>query len=296
MDLFIERAPLVITLLLLLVVGADLRIRDFHAVPAQPRLVAAGVLLPPLLLPALALALIHLFQLSSIVGGGLLLISVTPIGSVANTYVMLSRGASALAVTLTAVSCVSAFVIIPLDALLLEHAVGRASGYAVPVGALAAQLLIVLLPPIVVGMVVRARWPAFADRHGGRIQTCAFVLLGLLLVAIFAGTHGLDRVGWASALAALVVFVIGSFALGAAVAWSIGCARHDGFALAVAFSTRNVSVALAVAIALGSDVEFIVVGALYLLVAIPLNVAAALVQRALSAGGGWLDVPSSWPA
>jgi BASS family bile acid:Na+ symporter len=295
MDLFIERAPLVITLLLLMAVGFDLRLRDFDAVRTQPRLVAAGVLLPPLMLPALALALIPLFQLSSVAGGGLLLISVTPIGSVANTYVMLARSSSALAVTLTAVSCVSAFVIIPLDALLLEQAVGRTVGYAVPVGALAAQLLVVLLPPIVTGMVVRARWPALADRHGGRVQACAFAVLGVLLIAIFAGTHGLERVGWASALGALVVFVIGSFVLGAAVAWSIGCARRDGFALAVAFSTRNVSVGLAVAVALGSGPEFIVVGALYLLVAIPLNVAAALVRRSLSSGG-WLDVPRSRPA
>ena len=53
-----DLGTLVVTLILLTTVGLDLRPADFARVRAQPGMVAAGVLVPPLVLPSVAVGLI----------------------------------------------------------------------------------------------------------------------------------------------------------------------------------------------------------------------------------------------
>jgi len=81
MQPLVDSASKLITLLLLVAVGLDLTLGDFRRVRERPGMVTAGVLLPPLLLPPLAIALIELVAPSPVIAAGLLLLAVCPSGA-----------------------------------------------------------------------------------------------------------------------------------------------------------------------------------------------------------------------
>lgn len=118
--------PLV-TFLLMVVVGLDLRAAEFHRVRRRPVVLATGLLVPPLVLPPLALGLVSLLRPSSAVAAGLLIVAACPIGGISNVYSLLARADTALSVTLTALSCLLSVVTIPAITLGLEMATGSRS-------------------------------------------------------------------------------------------------------------------------------------------------------------------------
>lgn len=274
----------VITLLLLTAVGLDLRLADFHAIRERTRLVVAGVLLPVILLPLLAWALAYVLASPPPVSGGLLLLAISPMGGLATTYSLVGRANAALSVTLVASACAAALMTIPLASAGLDLLEGG-DGHRVtaPVATLARQIFLVLVPPVAIGMAVRARWPAEAMRALPRVQRTAFLLLVGLILLVLADTVGRPSVPWAAAFAVMAMFTAAAFVAGSAVGRCLAAPAEDRFVLGVAFATRNVAVALAVALSVGRHAEFLWLAAVYLLVQMPVLAVTALVRARLSA-------------
>lgn len=279
MKTFVDVAIPLITFLLLTAVGLDLTAADFARVRRQPRLVAAGVLGPLVLLPPLALALQHVFAPPWAVGAGLLLVAACPIGGISNTYSLLAGAATALSVTLTGASCLLAVATLPAQARLFEAVLGRPLGFTAPVGALVAQLLFMLTLPVATGMLVRRRWPRVAERHSLGLRRLAAWGLGLLIVIVVWDQVELFR----SALFETARLAAGFVALSFAVGWALGgllrAEARERFTLAMEFATRNVAVATAVAVTLLGRVEFAVFATSYFLTELPLALVAVTVFR-----------------
>jgi BASS family bile acid:Na+ symporter len=102
----------------------------------------------------------------------------------ANVYTHLGRANVALSVTLTAVSCLAAVLTTPLALTALAAQFGESARFPVPLAALAGQLLLLLVLPVLAGMVIRRR-PENTRRHGR-------ALLGLSVAAV-AALLGLTR-------------------------------------------------------------------------------------------------------
>lgn len=277
MPAYLEVAAWLITQALLVAVGLDLRVADFRSVRQRPGMVAAGVLLPPLLLPWVALVLVGTLRPSASAARGLLLLSACPIGGIATTYSMLARANPALSVTLAAVSCVAALVTMPL--VVAGLAMSGDTWRAAPPAVLLQHLTLMFIPPIAVGMAIRARWPDGAARHHPHVQALAFALMVVLLALLIAGAARSAEFGWRSALGLVASFVIVAFALGGIGAAVLGGSRADRFTFAAEFGTRNVAMGLAASIAMGIARDFAWLAALYLAFEIPFMLAAALLHR-----------------
>src|SRR5262245_39359378 len=100
--------------LIMVVVGLGLTAEDFRRVARRPRLVAAAVAGQVVLLPLIALGLVRCLAPGPSVEAGVLLVAACPAGSMANLYAHLARADVALAVSLTAVSCLVALLTLPL--------------------------------------------------------------------------------------------------------------------------------------------------------------------------------------
>ena len=281
MPVRLELASWVITQLLLVAVGMDLRVADFRSVRERPGMIAAGVLLPPLLLPWVALALVGLLHPSPAAARGLLLLTACPIGGIATTYSMLARANPALSVSLAATSCLTALLTMPLVLTGLDLAGG--GWQATPAVTLLHHLAVLLAPPIVVGMGVRAVWPDWAARRQPHVQGLAFVLVVVLLAGLIAGATRSAEFGWRSALLLALAFVVVAFVLGGLSAVLLGGTPADRFTFAAEFGTRNVAIGLAASLAMGMARDFAWLGALYLAVEIPFMLTAALLHRRLQA-------------
>lgn len=270
--------PLV-TFLLMVVVGLDLRAAEFHRVRRRPVVLATGLLVPPLVLPPLALGLVSLLRPSSAVAAGLLIVAACPIGGISNVYSLLARADTALSVTLTALSCLLSVVTIPAITLGLEMATGEPLGFVVPGRVLVVQLTLMIIVPVVSGMFIRARWPEVASRHRTAVQRLAFTLLGLLVSTIIWNQFDLFRRELTGAILLVMTFALLSLGAGALAGLLIRADRSERVTLSLEFGTRNVAVAAAIAVTMLGRIEFAVFGATYFLAELPLMLWLALALR-----------------
>lgn len=252
-----------VAFLVMTVVGLDLSRADLDLVLSRPRLLVAGLLAPLVLLPPMALAVLAAVPMPAEIGAGLLLLAVCPVGGISNAYNYLARAATALSVTLTAASCILAVVTMPLLTGLFELVLGRPLGYRAPVGALAVQILGLLVLPVALGMTLRTRAPGFAARHERAFARVAAAGLALLLGFILASEWDRFVTNLAVTSAASALFVLLALAAGWLVAILSGADRRERFTLSVEFATRNCAIAAAVAITLLGDTRFAVFATTY---------------------------------
>ena len=273
-----------ITFLLLLGVGLDLAPADFARVRRQPRVLAAGLMGPLLVLPPLALLIVVLFRPSPDLQAGLLLIAACPIGGISNTYSYLARASTALSVTLTACSSLLAVITIPILARAFGAALGDPLVFAVPVPLILAQLLMMLAVPVALGMWVRFSRPGFAARSQPYMRALALGGAAVLILLIVASDPVVFLHGLRDTVPLATIWVTLSFLAGWSMGSAIGASPADRFTLATEFATRNIAVATAIAVTLAGRVEFAVFGTVYFLTEIPLMLGATVVYRRRDAG------------
>jgi BASS family bile acid:Na+ symporter len=263
-----------LTFVLLTAVGLDLTAEHFARVRRQRALVVAGLVGPLILLPPIAAGLAWLFEPESHIGDCMLLIAICPIGGISSTYTYFARASTALSVTLTSLSCLFAGVTIPIAGRALELAFERRLPLPPLNALLLGQLVMMLTIPVAVGMWVRLRWADIARRYEPTVRRLAFIgvaiVFGLIVLdnpqAFLGGLLGM------SALAA--VFIICSAMAGWITASMFTGDRRDRFAVAAEFGTRNLGVAMAIAVTLLGRVDFARFAYTYFLIEMPLMLVA----------------------
>ncbi|HQQ78504.1 MAG TPA: bile acid:sodium symporter [Thermoanaerobaculia bacterium] len=277
MKLAVDAGVPAVTFLIMTIVGLDLTRADFERVRSRPRVLAAGLLGPLVLLPPVALAVLAAVPMPDETRAGLLLLAVCPVGGISNTYNYLARASTALSVTLTALSCLLAVVTMPLLSSVFEVVLGRPFGFRAPVGPLAAQILVMLVLPVAVGMTIRSRAPDFALRHEKAFRRAASVSIVLLLGFIVWSEWSRFVANFAVSAGAAGLFVLLAMAAGGLAAVAAGADRRERFTLSVEFATRNAAIAAAVAVTLLGDTRFAVFATTYFVTeAVPILAAVAL--------------------
>jgi BASS family bile acid:Na+ symporter len=270
----------VLTFTLLAAVGLDLTTKEFARLRHQPLLVLVGLVGPLVLLPPIAIAIAFVFRPSSDVVASLLLIAACPIGGISNTYSYLGRASTALSVTLTGLSCLLAGVTMPLLGRGLALVIAQPLNMEVPLGLLFSQLLLMLSTPVAIGMLVRHYWADVAVRYRSSVQRLAFIGVGLMLLLIILDDPQAFFTGLRSTVPISAAFIVCCAAVGWMTAAMVTDDARDRFTIAAEFGTRNLGVAMAVAVTLLGRIEFARFAYTYFLTEIPLMlVAIALFKR-----------------
>jgi BASS family bile acid:Na+ symporter len=278
-----------LTFILLAAVGLDLTSKDFVRLRQRRTLVLAGLVGPLFLLPPIAIVLAWLFRPAPDVSASLLLVAACPIGGISNTYTYLARASTALSVTLTGLSCLLAGVTVPLVGQGIEMILGEQADLLLearlPISSLIGQLFLMLTLPVALGMWVRRRWADLAARYQLTVQRLAFVGVGIVLLLIILDNPQAFFGGLSSTVPIAAVFIGCSAAAGWTTAAMVSADPRDRFALAAEFGTRNLGVAMAIAVTLLGRVEFARFAYTYFLSEIPLMlVAVAWFRRQYGAG------------
>lgn len=232
---------------IMLGLGLSLRLDDFKRVLVYPRAVAIGLACQMLVLPAVALGLGHLFALPPELAVGLMLLAASPGGATANLFSHLAKGDVALNITLTAVNSVLSLITLPfIINFSLAHFLGE--GRSLPLQPdKVIQVVFVVLIPAALGMIARARSPAFADRLDRPVR----ILSAVFLVAVVASAiikqranipGFLEQVG----LAALA-FNVASMLVGYFVPLLFRVDRKQAIAIGMEIGIHNSILAIAIA-------------------------------------------------
>lgn len=174
--------------LLMFDLGLTLLPQDFLLIAKRPRAVLVGLCGQLLVLPAISAALATAFGLPPYLYIGVMLIACCPGGSSSNIFSMLAKGDVALSVSLTALSSVITLATVPAIMQYTTEAIGEPVGIQLPMGNLLTQNLVTMLLPIVVGIVVRMKYPKAAERIDRVLSKVALPAL-MLLAGLFFVQH-----------------------------------------------------------------------------------------------------------
>jgi len=241
--------------------GMALTPADFRRLAIAPRGVAIGMLNMALLSPLLALAMAQIFGLSPELAVGLVLLGASPGGMMANMLTHLSRGDTALSVTMTAISSVGAIITVPVFlSLSAAHFGADDIGEASMLGVVA-KVFAITIVPVAIGMALKQRRPDWVDAHYSRVRTISLSLFALVVLGAIASEN--DTVAENAAEVGGAAFALNLTAMSLSFAISKLARLDDRQATAIALELGIHNAALAIAVGASLATEVTIPAAVY---------------------------------
>jgi len=175
---------------MILGIALDIKWQDFRDVVRMPKAIVTGLLAQFLALPAITTGLTLLVDLPAGVELGMILVASCPGGSISNFVTHLSKGNTALSISMTAAASALATIMLPINFVFYSSlnpvANELMTSINVDSSALFISLVWVLAIPLVIGLMVRNRWPAPAKLlHQLLKLTSLLALFSFIVVAIY---------------------------------------------------------------------------------------------------------------
>ncbi|MBE1464345.1 bile acid:sodium symporter family protein [Kibdelosporangium phytohabitans] len=250
---------------IMLGLGMSLTVQDFKRVASVPKAAVVALACQVLLLPAICLGLILLFDLAPTLAVGMMLLAASPGGTTANLFSHLAGGDVALNVTLTAINAVIAVVTLPIVVnLALSGFMGGDEELGLQFDKML-QVFAIVLVPVAIGMLVRRRFTAFADRMLKPLKIAAIAFMAATIaVAVFQERANIGTYAQSVGTIALLFCVI-SLAVGYAVPRVLKIGHRQSIASSMEVGIHNSTLAITIALspALLNNPQMAVPGAVY---------------------------------
>lgn len=170
--------------------GMTLGTNDIRQLFKSPRAVAVGLFCQMVLLPLTGLVLVTLVPVSPQVAVGVLLLTFCPGGAGSNISSLLARGDVALSISLTLLSgCLIVITLPLLTHWAMTFYLGEGLDQSLPLGDTIIRLIGLVLVPVMLGILVRHRWPAFAARMEPRVRIAGFILLSGMIAGVLVSEY-----------------------------------------------------------------------------------------------------------
>lgn len=233
---------------IMLGLGLSLTLDDFRRVAVYPRAVVAGLLLQMFVLTSAAFACAKLFGLPPELAVGLLVLAASPGGATANIFSHLARGDVALNITLTAINSALSLIWLPLVVnWSLDHFLGRGQYIPPPVLKIVEVAAVIVLP-VVIGMVLRGRAPAFAARMERPIRIFAVVFLAVLVAGAIGENWKILVPALAAVGLACLAFNVISLSVGYAAPLVLRLPQRQAIGIAMEIGIHNGALAIYIAL------------------------------------------------
>jgi len=171
--------------IIMLGMGLSLTLDDFKRVWVQPKPIFIGIILQIIGLPILGFAFISILKLDPMLAASVMLLSACPGGAITNLVSFISKGDAALSVSLTSINSFITVLTIPLvTAFSLNYFLGANVADKVNVTFLSFGIIIITIPPIIMGMIIKAKAPAMAERSESWVRKGTIIFI--LFLASFA--------------------------------------------------------------------------------------------------------------
>ena len=233
----------VILALLMFGVALGMRVDDFRRVVTSAKPALIGLTAQCLLLPAFTFLLVSWLDPPPSMALGMILVAACPGGNLSNFMTFLARGNTALSVSMSAVSTCAAIVTMPANVALWGslHPGTRGILRQVALDPLDMVLAVgtVLGVPIVLGMMIAARYPAPAARLQKAMRPLSLIVFVVFVVAALAANfdYFLRFVGRVAGLVAVHNAV--AFGLGYGAARLVRLADADRRAVTIEVGIQN---------------------------------------------------------
>lgn len=249
-------------------IGLSLTKADFAVQARAPRGAVVGLAGQLVLVPVVGVMIAMAFDLTPLLALGVILLAASPGGATSNLVTYLARGNVALSIIITAVASVAVILTLPLWFDIGARVLPGADEYevTVPLGQTFGLLAGVILVPVLLGMLMRARKPALADRIERFVGVVGMVVLVVLIIGIVLGER--DRIVdlIVSVGPPVIVLNIAVIVLGGLIAWAFRLGRGEQLAVAVELGIKNTTLTMLIAFTVIGSEEVGLAAAVYSLV------------------------------
>ncbi len=265
-----ETSPLIsiglpISLFIIMVgIGLTLTLRDFGQVTRNPRSIVVGTVAQILLMPLVAFAIAPFLGLAPALAAGLVIIAACPGGTTSNLFVLLARGHIALSILLTVSASLITIITLPFFTnYALQMYFGEAANISLPVGKTIAMLVVIVLLPVALGMFIRTKAPAKAQKAEGMVSIFGGFVLLLLIIALLWGSR--ERLPELLAQAGPAAFLLNlaGIVIGLGLSRLAGLSQRESLAIAVELGIKNGTIALMVTLTLLESSEMSIPAVVY---------------------------------
>jgi BASS family bile acid:Na+ symporter len=232
---------------IMLGLGLGLAPDDFRRILVMPRPVILGLFCQTVLLPLVCYGIAIAFGLPPELAVGLMLLAASPGGATANVFSHLAHGDVALNITLTATNSVLSLVTLPLIVgLSLRAFMGTEQQIPIQLDKLILTFAVILVP-VGIGMIVRARNAALAARLSKPTRTLALAFLTIVIIGALARDGGKVVPYFKIVAPAALVFNLASLGLGYLMPLAFRLPRRQAIAIGMEIGIHNGVLAIAVA-------------------------------------------------
>ena len=232
---------------IMLGLGLGLTIQDFRRIVLMPRPVLIGLFCQTVLLPAVAYGIVRAFGLPPELAIGMMLLAASPGGASANVFSHLAHGDVALNITLTATNSILSLLTLPLlVGLSLKAFMGSSEAIPVPFDKVI-QTFAVILIPVAIGMLIRAKKPAFAERLSKPVRTLAFVFLLIVIGAALAKDGSKVLPAFKTVGVPALLFNLASLSVGYFIPRLFRLPKRQAVAIGMEIGIHNGTLAIAIA-------------------------------------------------
>jgi bile acid:Na+ symporter, BASS family len=233
--------------IIMLGLGLSLTLADFKRVVVYPRAVFVGLLCQMVLLPVVCYGLAVGFDLPAELAVGLMLLSASPGGATANLFSHLAKGDVALNITLTAVNSLLSLLTLPLIVnFALTAFMGEGKTLPLQFDKVL-QVFALVLIPVSIGMLVRARKPHVADRLDRPVRILSAVFLLLVIAATIIKERGMIVDAFKAVGPAALCFNLASMGVGYFLPRLLRLNQRQSIAIGMEIGIHNGTLAIAIA-------------------------------------------------
>ncbi|MFL2628218.1 MAG: bile acid:sodium symporter family protein [Candidatus Marisimplicoccus sp.] len=237
--------------------GLTLVVEDFGRLFTYPKTVLVGLCNQLIFLPLIGFAIILLFDLTSSMAIGIMILSVCPGGPTSNLITQVARGNIGLSVTLTALASLITVFTIPL---ILSKAITYFTGEAdiiieLPVVQTMLQILLITIIPVSIGMVIRKRNEAFALRMEKPMRIASTVLFVIIFLLVMIANKDLIIQAMKEVGLATLLLNLSTMGLGYITAKYFGITGKSRISITIESGIQNGTLAFVIATTILNNVE-----------------------------------------
>ena len=232
---------------IMLGLGLSLAVADFTRIVRYPKAVLVGLFIQMFVLTGICFGIAVLFKLPPELAVGMMLLAASPGGASANIFSHLAHGDVALNITLTAINSALSLVALPFIVSLAMQYFMASDQYVPPPFKKIIEVGVIILGPVLIGMFVRSRFPAFAERMEKPIRIFSVLLLAVL-VAVSVAQQWAAFVKYFPAVGiACLVFNLASLGIGYSVPRLVKLPDKQAIAIAMEIGIHNGTLAIYIA-------------------------------------------------
>lgn len=230
--------------------GLSLTPKDFKEIQEEPKSVLVGSLLQFLAMPLLGFAVGYAFG-GGMLGAALVLCAVLPGGTTSNVLTYLAKANLALSIALTVIASLITIFSIPFYVnFAFNHFLGEGESLSLPVIKTLITMLVIVVIPVGLGMLIKAKKPAFADKAEPIIGKFSIAVLLLIIVGIVVAERSNIPVWIEESLMPIIVLNVGAVVLGFLGGRITGLPLRDQLTVAIEMAIKNSTLGLTIALTL----------------------------------------------